>query len=315
MSYELVVKAAWKSDPEFVALCKALYGADATAETVIKMAPDVADVHVPGNGKRKKKPPVMDTRVIQKAARDQPRDNHGRFVPIGAATRAVKLEAKRARLDLKTVANLLTIVTALKSSPGGRRVLERALRAAQSRHALAAGGGLAGIGLYEATDDDRVHKSAVDMTGQIAGIDEDKHQVFGWASIVQKDGRPVVDLQGDYITVDELEKAAYEYVQKSRIGGAMHRRVDEHGNLIEKNRPYHAADLIESFVVTPEKIEKMGLPESTPVGWWVGFKVNDPDVWSVVKSGEWKGFSIHGSGRRTTRSIEELDIDGAELTR
>lgn len=308
MSYELFVQAAWKSDPEFVALCKSLYGADATAEMVIKMAPCAPDVAVPG--KRKKKP-VMDDRPIVKSS-NQPRDEHGRFLPIGSAAREARAVGRSSKVNLKTVANLLTIITALKGSPGGRRVLERALKAAQTRQALTAGGGLAGFGIYQSQN---VEKSAVDMAGEITGVDEDRHQVFGWASIVQKDGRPVVDLQGDYITVDELEKAAYDYVHKSRIGGAMHRRVDEHGVLIEKNQPYHAADLIESFVVTPEKVEKMGLPESTPIGWWVGFKVNDPEVWSVVKSGEWKGFSIHGTGKRTTRSIEELDIDRAELTR
>lgn len=160
-------------------------------------------------------------------------------------------------------------------------------------------------------------KAAEEVHGTLTSVDADKRQVFGWASIVEKNGNPVIDLQGDYIGIDELEKSAYEYVQKSRIGGAMHRRVDEHGNVIsKKDAPYHAADLIESFVVTPEKIEKMGLPESTPVGWWVGFKVNDDDVWSSVKSGEWKGFSIHGAGRRKTiGEVDQFDITGAEFTR
>jgi len=36
-----------------------------------------------------------------------------------------------------------------------------------------------------------------------------------------------------------------------------------------------------------------------PSGWWVGFKVQDPEVWAKVKTGERTGFSIHGHGRRT----------------
>ena len=43
----------------------------------------------------------------------------------------------------------------------------------------------------------------------IAKLDEDKRQVFGWASVVTKNGQPVVDRQGDVIPVETLEEAAY----------------------------------------------------------------------------------------------------------
>ena len=43
----------------------------------------------------------------------------------------------------------------------------------------------------------------------------------------------------------------------------------------------------------------MEIPEGTlPVGWWVGFKVHDEEVWKGVKSGKYKMFSVHGSGMR-----------------
>lgn len=129
------------------------------------------------------------------------------------------------------------------------------------------------------------------LDAEISKIDTDKRQVFGWASIVERDGEPVVDLQGDYISPEEIEKAAYSYVQKSRKGGDMHQRDGE--------GPRHVSDMIESFLVTPEKIEKLGLPaDSLPTGWWVGFQVHDDDTWNLVKSGKRKMFSIHGKGRR-----------------
>ena len=126
---------------------------------------------------------------------------------------------------------------------------------------------------------------------EIAKADSDKQQIFGWASVVELDGQPVVDLQGDYISVDEMEKAGYEYVMKSRKGGDMHLR--------DNWSPIQKSEMIESFIVTPEKREAMGLPDSVPSGWWVGFKVQDPEVWAKVKSGERTGFSIHGHGRRS----------------
>jgi len=108
---------------------------------------------------------------------------------------------------------------------------------------------------------------------------------------VELDGEPVVDLQGDIISAEEMEKAAYTYVSKSRKGGDMHLRNDW--------QPVQKSEMIESFIVTPEKRDAMGLPGSVPTGWWVGFQVQDPQVWADIRSGKRTGFSIHGHGRRS----------------
>jgi len=131
--------------------------------------------------------------------------------------------------------------------------------------------------------------------GEIAKMDTDKRQVFGWCTVTHVNGEEVVDLQGDYIPLEEIEKAAYTYVVDSRKGGDMHSRDGE--------LPLHTSDMVESFVVTPEKLSKMGLPQDAlPHGWWVGFKVNDEKQWDMVKSGERTGFSIHGSGKRVEKN-------------
>lgn len=146
-----------------------------------------------------------------------------------------------------------------------------------------------------------VVKSGPDITwqGTISKMDTEKRQVFGYATVTHVNGQEVVDLQGDYVPLDEIEKAAYTYVIDSRKGGDMHQRAGEKGEI-----PLHTSDMIESFVVTPEKLEKMGLPaDAVPHGWWVGFKVNDDAQWEKVKSGERTGFSIHGSGRRIEKMV------------
>jgi len=130
----------------------------------------------------------------------------------------------------------------------------------------------------------------VTWVGEFSKTDDDKRQVFGWASVVEVDGQPVIDRQGDWITPEEIEKAAYEYVVKSRVGGHQHKRTD--------SGAFHASDMIESIVFTPEKIAKMGLPDEFPVGWWVGYKVHDDETWAKVKKGDITGFSIHGRGKR-----------------
>ena len=43
----------------------------------------------------------------------------------------------------------------------------------------------------------------------------------------------------------------------------------------------------------------MGIPEGTlPVGWWIGFKVLDEEVWEKVRNGTYPMFSIEGEAER-----------------
>ena len=132
----------------------------------------------------------------------------------------------------------------------------------------------------------------VTWTGEICKVDEERQQVFGWCSVSHINGEEVVDTQDDIMPIDEVEKAAYRYVIESRKGGDMHKRIG-------KSAPLQTATMIESFVVTPEKLEKMGLPsDSLPLGWWIGLQVDDPEQWAKVKNKERVGFSVHGTGTR-----------------
>lgn len=124
---------------------------------------------------------------------------------------------------------------------------------------------------------------------KVAKSDNEQRLVFGWASVAErKDGDTVVDWQEDIVEMEELEPAAYDFVQFYREGSDMHER----GGL-------DIAVLIESMVFTKEKISLLGIPENTiPLGWWVGFRVTDDDVWAKVKDGTYKMFSIEGQAVR-----------------
>ena len=114
--------------------------------------------------------------------------------------------------------------------------------------------------------------------------DDERRLAFGFASVAEVDGQPVVDSQGDVISIDELETAAYNFVADSRTAGLMHEKTG-------------VATLIESFVITPEKAEIFGL-DNVPFGWFVGFKVTDDATWQRIKSGELGMFSIGGRANR-----------------
>lgn len=121
----------------------------------------------------------------------------------------------------------------------------------------------------------------------IEKANDDQMLAFGWANVaITADGEQIEDYQEDIIEPEELEKAAYEFVQFYREGGEMHERGG-------------CATLIESIVFTEEKIKAMRIPEgSVPIGWWIGFKVTDLEVWKKVKSGEYPMFSIEGEAER-----------------
>lgn len=136
---------------------------------------------------------------------------------------------------------------------------------------------------------DACRKSSDNNNFHIAKADEDQRLVFGWALVSERtDGETIIDHQGDIVDPDELEKGAYEYVLKFRDAG------EEHIGTLRKK-----AKMVESCVFTPEKMKALGIPEGTvPVGWWIGFHVDDDRTWELIKNGTYNMFSIEGKAVR-----------------
>ncbi|MCM1497291.1 MAG: XkdF-like putative serine protease domain-containing protein [Clostridium sp.] len=134
-------------------------------------------------------------------------------------------------------------------------------------------------------------KTKFNVNCEINKLDDDKRLVFAWASVIEKNGEPVVDLQGDVISSDELEQAVYNYVIDSRDAGEMHFRKG-------------VGTLVESIVFTKEKQEALGI-DLGKVGWFVGFKITDDQVWESVKKGKYAMLSIGGRGVREKIDEEE----------
>ena len=124
---------------------------------------------------------------------------------------------------------------------------------------------------------------------KIRKSDNEKMQAFGWASVaIEENGEQLEDWEGDMIDPEDLEQAVYEFVQFYGNAGEMHQ---EDKRIVAK--------LIESVVFTEEKMQLLGIPSGTlPVGWWIGFQVQDEDVWEKVKDGTYSMFSIEGEAER-----------------
>jgi hypothetical protein len=108
--------------------------------------------------------------------------------------------------------------------------------------------------------------------------------VRGWASVVSQDGKPIEDWQGDVIDIDDLRRAAHDFISDVRVGKAMHG-----GSQI--------GEVVESLIIDDDIAKALGMADSRR-GWFVGMRVNDETVQKRIRDGELKQFSIGGVGRR-----------------
>ena len=127
---------------------------------------------------------------------------------------------------------------------------------------------------------------------------DDEQLVFGWASVAKDaEGNRPLDWHGDLVDAEDLEKAVYDFVLNFGESNEMHRPDSVNGKLVE------------SIMFTKEKMQSMGIPDGiVPEGWWVGFKIENRDVYMKVKTGVYKMFSIEGSARQLDAE-DEYTID------
>ena len=131
---------------------------------------------------------------------------------------------------------------------------------------------------------------AISLSVPVVRSSSERREVYGFLSVARTaDGQMVVDSHGSQIPVEELERAAHRYLAEARGVGEMHERLG-------------VGVVIESCVLTREKqaaLPPRGIPEGhVHEGWFVGFRVDDPETWDKVKRGELRAFSIGGTARR-----------------
>ena len=128
--------------------------------------------------------------------------------------------------------------------------------------------------------------------------DPDQRKVFGWASVSALDGKLVVDKQDDIILIHDLEKAAHDFTLYSRTQGDMHTDIG-------------VGRMIESIIFDQAKRDAGVIAKDADGrvidGWWVGFQVDDQDVWDAHKRGDRLEFSIGGRAQR--ESFEKASED------
>lgn len=132
---------------------------------------------------------------------------------------------------------------------------------------------------------------------QICLDKEDKHLIVGAVLIPDK---PIYRNQGGeefYIqfSKETIEKLAYEYMMKGRMWSVTEDHLDIADDVV----------MVESWLKTSEndKSNEYGMSH-LPVGSWiVAMKCNNEDVWSRVKNGELRGFSVE-----SFVNLEEINL-------
>ena len=125
----------------------------------------------------------------------------------------------------------------------------------------------------------------VGVSVEFAKADETGKYVRGFASVIEVDGQPIEDFQGDVIDMDTLRKAAHAFIADARVAKAMHQGVQ-------------VGEVVESVLIDDDFAKALGLTDPRR-GWFIGMRVDDPKIQKMVRDGTYRAFSIGGRGKRT----------------
>ena len=127
--------------------------------------------------------------------------------------------------------------------------------------------------------------------GRIIKADTEAHYVTG---VVYE---PMVeDTQGNYMTAEEITKAAYGYA-KNGMGADLQHNFE----------PMEGATVVESYVAKcDETIDGQEIKKGT---WVMTMEITDDAIWEAVQKGEITGFSMGGVGQY---SLEDVALDELE---
>jgi hypothetical protein len=118
----------------------------------------------------------------------------------------------------------------------------------------------------------------------------ERRVAYGWASVVERGGRAVIDAQGDVIAVEDLIDAAHGFMAKAATAGVMHHRLAD-------GTPMAVGRVVESLVLTADVQKALGVDLGL-IGWFVGLKIDSDPVWAAIKDGTVRAFSIGGRAVR-----------------
>jgi len=125
---------------------------------------------------------------------------------------------------------------------------------------------------------------------ELKTIDEEKKILMGMALIPNKQ---------IYRRNEKTNEEYYIYFSKKtirKVSELFLKKSNQKNATLEHATKIDGMTIVESWIVEDSKMDKSALYEfNAPVGsWMISMKVDNPEMWEKVKSGEVKGFSIEG---------------------
>ena len=121
------------------------------------------------------------------------------------------------------------------------------------------------------------------VTAEVRKVDEQLGVVFGWGLVCTESGEPYVDLQDDHIPESTMLKAAVGFADGARVAKEMHGGPQ-------------IGTVVFVWPMTADIAKAIGV-QTERTGMLIGMRPN-AEVMAKFKSGEYRGFSIGGRGKR-----------------
>jgi hypothetical protein len=123
----------------------------------------------------------------------------------------------------------------------------------------------------------------------ILKVDDEKRIVTG--VVYEPD---ILDAHGEFMTADEIEKSAHQFLKDFR-------NIDKQHDFVASE-----TEVVESWITKEDG--KLGEQEVKKGTWLLSVHVPDDDTWGEIKKGELTGFSMGGVGER----VEHIEKSEAE---
>ena len=150
--------------------------------------------------------------------------------------------------------------------------------------------GLDFVSLVEAPAIQKDFLAFAEITQRFAIQDEEKRIVTGAAMIADLPIYRRDDIRGEYYVV--FDKESIFKIAKKWARSNQYNSVNAH----HKTPIADGVSLFESYIIDRQRgvMPPMGFEEVADGSWFVSYLIDNEDVWSKVKSGEFKGFSVEG---------------------
>jgi len=150
--------------------------------------------------------------------------------------------------------------------------------------------GKLGVGAISLVEFPAIEENFIALNSvKLASVNKERRMVYGPALIPNKYIMRIDKVTGDeyyiYFEPETVAKCAHLYLKKNL----------QHNTTIEHEFSVMGCPVVESWIIEGEKDKAYHFGLSAPVGSWVvGINVTDDEIWSEVKDGLVKGFSIEG---------------------